>query len=60
MRGQLAGTAAVLAGLLVQRAVRFLLLGTSSSERERYVTTKHAILRKETNQTQGPIYLPQV
>jgi molybdopterin/thiamine biosynthesis adenylyltransferase len=39
----LAGTAAVLAGLLVQRAVRFLLLGTSSSERERYVTTYNVV-----------------
>jgi hypothetical protein len=39
----LASTAAVLAGLMVQRAVRFLLLGTSSSERERYVTTYNVL-----------------
>ena len=39
----LASTAAILAGLLVQRAVRFLLLGTSSSERERYVTTYNVL-----------------
>jgi hypothetical protein len=28
---------------MVQRAVRFLLLGTSSSERERYVTTYNVL-----------------